>query len=214
MNLENVQYIIVMAGTIAFAVTAVLAVAPKGIDLFGACVMGVITAIGGGTLRDMIMNEPVFWANDLNYVWVAIAASLAAFWAQAFFTRREIYRLMLYVDALGVALFSIGATQKVLALEFGWPVAPVLLGILTAIGGGLIRDVLAGNQTLLMTREIYAIPVMLGSTLYVLLLTFYPEQQIPIGLGCMLLVFGGRAAAIYWKLEVPDWLVANPKTGR
>ncbi|MGB5733460.1 MAG: TRIC cation channel family protein, partial [Thiohalocapsa sp.] len=65
-----------VAGTVAFAVTAVLAVAPKGIDLFGACVMGIITAIGGGTIRDLILDVPVFWANELSYIWIAFGASL------------------------------------------------------------------------------------------------------------------------------------------
>jgi uncharacterized membrane protein YeiH len=66
-------------GTAAFAVTAVLAVAPRGIDFFGATVLGIITAIGGGTIRDIILDVPVFWAADLAYIWVALAASLAAF---------------------------------------------------------------------------------------------------------------------------------------
>jgi len=95
-----------MAGTVAFAVTAVLAVAPRGLDLFGACVMGLITAIGGGTIRDVILGVPVFWATDLIYIWVALAASLVAFVANRLMTRKEIYRTMLYLDALGVSVRS------------------------------------------------------------------------------------------------------------
>ena len=112
MSMEIAQYVVTMAGTVAFAVTAVLVVAPKGIDVFGACVMGVITAIGGGTVRDMILDVPVFWTADLNSVWIAVAASLAAFWMQTFFTRSVIFKLMLYVDAAGVALFSIGSESN------------------------------------------------------------------------------------------------------
>ena len=151
-----------MAGTVAFAVTAVLAVAPRGIDIFGVLVLGVITAIGGGTLRDVIIDAPVFWGTDLMYIWVAVAASLAAFSATSLFAKKEVYTLMLYLDALGVALFGVQATAKVWSLGFGLPLAPVLLGVVTAIGGGLIRDVLAGRQNLLMKRELYAIPVLVG----------------------------------------------------
>ena len=209
---DSISHWIGLAGTVAFAVTAVLAVAPKGIDLFGATVMGIITAIGGGTTRDIIMEQPVFWAADVTYIWVALGASVAAFVAQSFFTRNEIYSLMLYVDGLGVALFAIQATHKVWDLRFGWPLGPVLLGIVTAIGGGLIRDVLAGRQTLLMQRQLYAIPVFLGCTLFVVLLEFLPEYRFFISTGCALFIFGLRAAAIHWDLSVPDWLATKPKT--
>jgi uncharacterized membrane protein YeiH len=209
--MESLSYWISMAGIVAFAVTAVLAVAPKGIDLFGATVMGIITAIGGGTTRDIIMDQPVFWAADVTYIWVAIGASVAAFWAQSLFTRKEIYSLMLYVDGLGVSLFAIQATHRVWDLHFGWPLGPVLLGIVTAIGGGLIRDVLAGRPTLLMKRQLYAIPVFLGCTLYVVLLALLPEYMFVSSVVCGAFVFGLRAAAIHWDLGVPDWLATSPK---
>ncbi len=72
--METLSYSIGMAGTVAFAVTAVLALAPLRVDLFGATVLGIVTAIGGGTMRDVILDEPVFWAYDLNYLWVAMLA--------------------------------------------------------------------------------------------------------------------------------------------
>jgi uncharacterized membrane protein YeiH len=201
-----------MAGIVAFAVTAVLAVASKGIDLFAAVVLGVITATGGGTLRDLILGVPVFWAADLNYIWVAIAASIAAFTANTLFTRKEIYALLLYLDGAGVALFAIQAAGKVWNLDFGRPLAPVILGIVTAIGGGLLRDLLAGRQNLLMTRELYATPVLLGCTGYVLILQFLPEHEVLGAIGCGFTIFGLRAAAIHWNLSVPSWLVTKPKT--
>ena len=211
--METLSYSIGMAGTVAFAVTAVLALAPKGIDLFGAVVLGIITAIGGGTVRDVILDVPVFWSTDLNYIWVAIASSLAAFSAHSLFTRKEIHNLMLYVDGFGVALFAIQAVDKVWNLGFGLPLAPIILGIVTAIGGGLIRDVLAGRETLLMTRELYAIPVTLGVTLYVLFLYLLPEYRFVCAVGCFTCTFGIRAAAIHWQLRVPEWLTLRAKTG-
>lgn len=140
MSVDTLQYLLGMAGTVAFAVTGVLAVTPRGIDFFGACVLGLITAIGGGTIRDLILGVPVFWAADLNYIWVALAASFVAFLTERLLTRREIHRTMLYLDALGVSMFAIQAAQKVMWLDFGMPIAPILLGVLTAIGGGLLRD--------------------------------------------------------------------------
>lgn len=211
MQLQDLQTAVQFAGTLAFAVTAVLAVAPKGIDLFGACVMGVMTAIGGGTIRDLILDVPVFWSTDLTYIWIALGGSIATFAANSLFTRKEIYALMLYLDALGIALFAIQATHKVWLQGFGLPVAPVILGIVTAIGGGLIRDVLAGNQTLLMKREIYAVPVLLGSTCYVLVLEYLPEHRSYGAMACGVAIFAIRAAAIRWNLRVPDWLAMHPR---
>jgi len=210
--LETLSYWLGMAGTVAFSVTAVLALAPKNIDLFGAVVLGVITAIGGGTIRDLILEVPVFWSTDLNYIWVSVGASIAVFLAHSLFTRKDIYSLMQYVDGFGVSLFGIQAADKVWGLGFALPLAPVILGVVTAIGGGLIRDVLAGRQTLLMTRELYATPVLLGCTLYVFLLHLLPEYRFISAVGCIFFIFAIRAAAIHWGLSVPQWLTMKVKS--
>jgi len=210
-QLDAFHYWLEIGGTVAFAVTAVLAVAPKGIDLMGVMVMGVITAIGGGTLRDVIVDTPVFWGSDLTFVWVALASSLVAFWGNALFTRREVYRLMLYVDAVGVSLFAVEATAKVWDLGFGLPLGPILLGVVTAIGGGLIRDVLSGRHNLLMSRELYAIPVLIGCTSFVAILQNAPEYRVMGSLLSGIGIFALRGAAIHWELSVPDWLATKTK---
>jgi len=115
------------------------------------------------------------------------------------------------VDAIGVALFGIEAVNKVWGLEFALPLGPISLGIITAIGGGLLRDVLAGRQTLLMSRELYAIPVMLGCTLYVLILEFVPDYKVIGSFISILLIFGMRAAAIEKKISIPDWFLIKAK---
>lgn len=212
MSGADLTYILGMAGTVAFAVTAVLAVIPKGIDLFGACVMGVITAVGGGTIRDIILEVPVFWATDLNYIWVALTASVIAFYANRYMTSKYVYSLMLYLDGAGIAMFVIQGADKAIGLEFALPVGPVLLAVITAIGGGLTRDVLAGNPTLLMKKELYAVPLTVGAILYLILLKMFPGQAVVIGTGCALLTFFIRAAAIYWNLKVPGWMILKTKS--
>ena len=204
-------YAMGMAATVAFAVTAVLAVSPRGIDVFGATVLGVITAVGGGTLRDLILDVPIFWAADQSYLWVAIVASLAAFRVGKLFTRAGVNRLLLHLDALGAALFGIQAVNKVWSLGFALPLGPIMLGVVTAIGGGLIRDVLAGRKNLVMTREIYAIPVLLGCTLFVAVLEWLPEYKLAGALAGFALSYGLRAAAIRWNLTVPAWLATEAK---
>jgi uncharacterized membrane protein YeiH len=201
-----------MLAIMAFAITGVIAVSSRGIDLFSACVFGTITAIGGGTIRDVILGVPVFWSTDLSYVWASLAASLLAFIGKPLLDRQHWFRLMLYLDGFGAALFAVQASNKVWDLGFGIPVAPVILGVVTAIGGGLIRDTLAGHRTLLMNRDLYAIPVLLGCTLYVLSLAMIPQYRSVSGAICVLLIFGFRSVVIHWGLTVPDWLITRPKS--
>jgi len=204
--METYSFWIGIIGTVAFAISAVLAVSHKGIDLFGASVMGIITAVGGGTIRDITLNVPVFWADEQYYIWVALVFSILAFYGRSLFSRKHINNLISYMDAAGVALFAIMAVDKVWDLGFGLPLAPVMLGIITAIGGGLLRDVLADRPTLLMTPQLYAVPVMLGCILYVISKYYLPDYHYACGISCILIIFIIRVAAIKWNLSMPDWL--------
>lgn len=209
LSTTDFSYILELAGTVAFSVTAVLAVIPRGINLFGAIVLGIITAVGGGTIRDLILDVPVFWESDLNYIWIALFSSIIAFYTHRLMGQKYIYSLMLYLDGVGASLFVIQGVEKAVGLNFGMPAGPVLLGVVTAIGGGLIRDVLAGNTTLLITKELYAIPLTFGAILYMFLLNIFPEHITIISTGCSLLAFFIRATAIYWNLQVPKWMLIS-----
>jgi len=188
-----------------FAITGVLAGLRKEADIFSLLVFGVVSALGGGTIRDIILNIPVFWVNELVYVWVAIAASLLAFLIYRPFT--HIYRLLLYLDAVGVALFTIQTIDKVFELGHP-PLIAIIMGIITGIGGGLVRDVLTDRPTLLMTKDLYATPILLGSLVYIALINFVPGF-IFSWFVAMIFIFGLRAAAIYWDLTMPGWLTAK-----
>jgi uncharacterized membrane protein YeiH len=195
-------YELQMIGTAVFAVTGVLAVNRRGLDVFGALVLGTIASLGGGTIRDLIVHVPIFWLQDLNYVWVAAVSASVAFFANRWI--RNSYSLLLYLDALGAALFGVVATKKVLALHHGATVA-VTMGVLTSIGGGLIRDVLAGRPTLLMSREVYATPILIGCTLYALLRSLAIDREY-LHVFAVSIIFCVRASAIYWHIEMPGWL--------
>jgi len=195
-------YYFEMIGTAVFAITGVLAVTRKGLDVFGALVLGIVTALGGGTVRDLIIGTTPFWINDFNYAWAAAAGALAAFSIESLF--RNTFRGLLYLDAVGAALFAVTAADKVLSLHLSAPVA-VTMGVLTGIGGGLIRDVLAGRPTLLMSRDIYATPILLGCIAFVLLRGATPPVPYAALIGSTI-IFGVRALAIYRHLEMPAWL--------
>ena len=208
-EVEGYGYWIGLLATFAFAVTGVLAVAGRGVDLFGSMVLGIATAVGGGTLRDVILDVPVFWSLDPSYLWVALTASVASHFLRSRFSRRGVYNTMLYLDGLGAALFGVLGAAKTWDLGFGLPLAPVAMGVLTAIGGGLIRDVLAGRPTLVMSRQLYAVPVMLGCILYVLALSWLPEYRLAGAVTCIAFIFLSRAAAIKWELRMPDLLMTR-----
>lgn len=195
-------YSVSLLMTAVFSITGVLAAARKSMDLFSIIVIGIVTALGGGTVRDILMDTPVFWLHRTVYLWVALGAAIVTFWATRLL--HGTYRLLLYLDALGVALFSIQALGKALALKFSIPVA-IVMSVLTGIGGGLIRDILTDRPTLLMSRELYATPIIFGCTLYGILLLVMPNFAFNHWIG-FAVIFGLRAAAIYWKLCVPDWL--------
>jgi uncharacterized membrane protein YeiH len=197
------EYSIGLIATAVFAITGVLAVSEKGIDIFGAIVLAIVTAVGGGTIRDLILGVKVFYADDPTYIWVAIVSALLAFSLPSLFSRTQ--QLLLYLDGFGCALFAIQAANKTLALKFGIPVMPVMLAVITAIGGGLFRDVLAGRTNLLMTRQLYATPILLGTILYVLLLDVFPAEKY-VEMACIGIIFLLRSAAIKWDLQMPDLL--------
>jgi uncharacterized membrane protein YeiH len=210
----TVVYYFEMIGTALFAITGVLVVTRHGLDAVGALMLGLVTALGGGSVRDLMIGQPIFWMQDFNYVWAAMAGSLAAFFIGHVF--RGFFRLLLYLDALGVALFAVSAANKVLLLQFAGPIA-VIMGVLTGIGGGLVRDVLAGRQTLLMSREIYATPILLGCTVFVSIRYFTASFAVA-GLVAAFVIFAVRALAIHFHWEMPAWLthkerLAQPGTG-
>ncbi|CRL52530.1 MULTISPECIES: trimeric intracellular cation channel family protein [Pseudomonas] len=191
-----------MLGTAVFAITGVLAIQKAGVDVFGAVVLGIITAIGGGTVRDLLLDQPIFWIADFNYIWVALIAAALAFFLTKRFQQR--YRLLLYLDGFAAALFGLVATEKVLGLHLAAPFA-VMMGVLTSIGGGIVRDVLAGRTSLLMSREIYATPILLGCIVYVLLRDAFPTIQVA-GWIALLFTSGLRFLAIYKDLQMPTIL--------
>jgi len=195
-------YYFELIGTAIFAITGVLVVARRGLDMFGALMLGIVTALGGGTARDLMIRAPIFWFGDFNYVWAAMIGALVAFWVGH--SLRSTYRALLYFDALGAALFAIAAASKVLGMGYGGPIA-VMMGILTGIGGGLIRDVLAGRPTLLMSRDIYATPILLGCTVFVLLRGLTGTFAYA-GFAGAASAFTLRALAIRFHLQIPAWL--------
>jgi len=211
MSFDDVSFYLGVIGTLAFAVTGVMAVAERRVDFFSAIVLGVITAVGGGTIRDLILDVPIFWSLDLSYIRLAVLASIITFIALPLFKRPAIFKGILYADAIGISLFGVSGALKAYELGFAWPIGSLILGVITAIGGGAIRDVLTGRKTLLMSDEVYAVPVLLGCLCLLIILHFYPTMTTTavISGACLALVL--RTAAIAFELRLPNWFTIQIK---
>lgn len=201
--------IIVVIGVAAFAISGVIAGARQDANILTVLVLGVVTAIGGGTVRDIILNIPVFWVGDFTVVWLAILASLVAFLFAPLF-RERLGKVLLYADAIGVAFFSVAAVDKTLALGHTGEVA-VIMGFVTACTGGIIRDLLTGRPPMVIaSEELFVTPMLIGSILYVLLLDLAPQYaaQWPVVAICFMVGF--RGIAIEKGLQFPKWLRIRP----
>lgn len=197
-------YYLGLMGIAAFSMTGVIAAGKKDMDIFSIVLLGVVTALGGGTLRDIIIDSnPVFWIGDLSYLWVSVGAAVFTFFLIKFV--KPLLTMLLYIDALGLSMFTVLAAEKTISLGFSDTVA-ILMGVTTGIAGGMIRDILTGRMPLLLGREFYATPALLGASLFVALGYFFPHHEFN-RLYAIGMVFFFRAGAIQWGIYYPKWLV-------
>jgi uncharacterized membrane protein YeiH len=160
-------YLLDMIGTAAFAASGAWAGVRREMDLLGVLVLGMVTAIGGGTLRDMLLGDtPPFCLKDENYLWLSLIVSLLVFFGHRHL--KHISNPLLYFDAIGLGTFVVIGTGKALQFNLG-PFGAVLMGVMTATAGGVMRDVLSTRVPLILQREIYASACLIGAGLMVVL---------------------------------------------
>lgn len=193
--LMSLQFI----GIAAFAVSGALVAGERQMDWFGVMVLGIIVAVGGGTLRDLLLDVPVFWIGQSWYIAVAAVAALAtiplARWAQ------KVRRPVAIADAIGLAVFVALGTRKALEIGTSGFVA-VIMGVVTGIVGGIIRDVLANRTPIILRREIYALAALTGAVLYVVADNY--DVNPVLGLwGTIAAVLAIRLLAIFYAWSIP-----------
>jgi uncharacterized membrane protein YeiH len=193
-------YALDLFGVIVFAVTGSLAAGKKQLDLFGVVVLALATALGGGTIRDVTLGAlPVFWVCDPTYVIVAAATALATF---------VIVRcwelpggVLLVADAFGLAIFTVIGAGKALSLGVS-PVIAVLMGMMTGVAGGMIRDVLSGEIPLILRREVYATASLCGAVVLAALSWVFPGAAANTVVA-VVVILAIRLAALKWGLSLP-----------
>ncbi len=188
------------AGVAVFAATGALAAARRGFDIVTFAFFAAITGIGGGTLRDLLIGAPVFWVRDAGYVAVCIAAA-GGVWA--FGQRLERFKSLLWLDAAGLAAYSVVGAAK--AATWGAPpLVAVGMGVLSASFGGIVRDVLAGEPSVLLRKEIYVTAALVGATVFVVL-RLVGSDEVPAGVVGVAAAFALRAGAIKQGWTLPGY---------
>lgn len=190
------------------AVGGVLAARGKRVDLFGVIVLALVTALGGGTVRDWSLGHlPVLWIRDGSYLANGVVSGLGMFFLATRYTLPR--RGLLVADAFGLSIGTVAGTVKALSFNTG-PVVAVALGIVTGVAGGVIRDVLLGEIPLVFRTEthFYATASLIGaSTLVMIHPHTTPESAVIIG-GCATLLI--RLASLRWKLGLPSLDICDP----
>ena len=200
-------YALDLFGTAVFAVSGALAAGRQRMDIFGVVVVGGVTAVGGGTLRDLLLDRsPIFWIDDPVYLGVIAGSALLTFLYTQWF--RAPHMSLRVADAFGLAVFAVVGSEVAHA-EGASTVIIIIMAMITGTVGGMIRDVLCSRVPLILREEIYATAVLAGALLYVLLLPILNEQWLlPL---VAFTVFACRIAAIRWQLRLPSYHVESDK---
>lgn len=204
-------YIIDILGTISFAVSGAFLAMEKKLDPFGVLVLSFVTAIGGGTLRDMMIgNLPVSWLTNSTATIVIFSSAVITM----FFGRylKHITTPLFLFDALGLGLFTVVGIKLGIEKNFSTGVC-VTLGTITACFGGVVRDVLLNNIPLLFRKEIYALACIAGGLIYFLLKRSGIDDDV-ITILCILIIFILRILAVRFKLSLPQFYSSTPKKGK
>jgi uncharacterized membrane protein YeiH len=197
----QLPYYIDLLGTFVFAVSGALAASDKNMyrDIFGVAFTGFVTAVGGGTLRDMILGTQPVWVKDGNYLIVITAGVLVAvFFKYLIFKYRRTFFLF---DTMGIALYTVVGVQK--SLEFGVsPLAAIILGMFSAVMGGVIRDTLINEVPLIFRKEIYATACLSGAALFVTLKVLEVNDNLNT-FASVMLIFLIRILAVKYRWTLP-----------
>lgn len=189
-------------GVVVFAITGCLIAARKQVDLVGFVLLATVTAIGGGTMRDILLDRPVFWIDRPVYLALCTLTALAMF---VIARHVEAWRrLLVWADAVGIAVFTVIGVDVALGAGAHWSVA-ILMGIMTATFGGIIRDILSDEPTLVMRREVYVTACFAGACVYLagLLAASIPNPLAAVM--SLVITFAIRGAAIQWRLHLPGY---------
>lgn len=197
---DQLIYLFDLLGVAVFAMSGALAARQLKMDLFGAIILASVTGVGGGTLRDLLLDYPIFWIQDNTYIYVImISAVLTMLWP---LNKGWPYRVLTLADACGLALFTVMGMEKA-QLAGVTPLVAVIMGVMTGVAGGIIRDLLSDQVPLIFRKEIYATASLAGALSFALFSFLQLEATLSMLLA-MAITLTMRLAALKWKLSLPQ----------
>lgn len=198
----TVQYSLELIGTFFFAISGSLAIRDNHDDLFGAGFTGFITAIGGGTLRDIMLGAyPLVWIGDINFLYAVFAGVAVGYFFFSFLIRLR--RTFVFFDSVGISFFTILGVEKALSLGVR-PEIAAIMGMFSAVMGGVMRDTLTNEIPVLFRKEIYATACLAGAVLYLVLFRFGVERNTNLIISSIF-ILAFRLLAVKYKLALPTF---------
>lgn len=196
----SIIYSLDILGTFSFAISGALVASKKKFDLFGVIIIAFITAVGGGMMRDILINyHPINWIGDLNYIWTILIAVLFTFLFKSKIL--PLSKTLFLFDTIGIGVFTLLGTEK--GLDFGLhPFIAAVMGVVSAVMGGVLRDVLTQKTPLIFKKEIYALACFIGAFVFLILHTLKVVHHIQY-IATILTVVIIRLIAVKFHLELP-----------
>jgi len=196
----SIIYVLDLLGTFAFAISGALVASKKKFDLFGVIIIAFVTAVGGGMLRDVLINaHPINWIGDLNYIWIILIAVVFTFLFKSKIA--PLSKTLFLFDTIGIGVFTVLGLQKGLTYELPYIVA-LIMGMVSAVFGGVIRDVLTNEVPLIFKKEIYASACLSGGLVYLVASRFIETPWVSFVIGAMTVIMI-RLIAVKYHLELP-----------
>ena len=206
-NITSLVTFVDLLAAAVFAVTGALVASRKQMDIIAFCWLGLVTGIGGGTVRDLLLGLPVFWVREPVYVIVCLLTASAVYFTAH--SLRSRYRLLLWLDAIGLALVTVAGTAKGLDASAGSVVA-IVMGVITAALGGIIRDILGQEPSIILRKEIYVTASVVGALVFVAANGIGMSRAPAMILG-FVSALGVRGIAIATGWSLPTY---RPRAGR
>ncbi|MDQ0780177.1 trimeric intracellular cation channel family protein [Chryseobacterium sp. W4I1] len=199
---EQFNFAIEVLGTISFAMSGSFAAMQKRLDPFGVLIIAFVTSVGGGTVRDLLLDIPVFWMHDLLTCALILGTSI---FAMIFKSIEKNFKVTLFIfDSFGLGLFTIIGVQKGLNADIH-PFICIALGTITGCFGGIIRDILLNRIPLIFRKEIYATACIVGGSAFLLMTKFIPLSYTFIQIFTIILIVAIRTLAVKYQWQIPKF---------